>query len=321
MAFCTRLAASLVFGELFFSKEMDPGVATLLSFATFWVGFLARPVGGVIFGHLGDRIGRKTTLVITLMMMGVATTCIGLLPTYETVGSWAPLLLVLMRFIQGVAVGGEWGGAVLIASENAPKGKGVLYSAFAQQGAPAGNLLAITVFFLLSAADTPDFLLNGGWRIPFLFSAVLIVIGLFIRLRIEDNKDVKKLLEENREHNVQPVREAIRGYWPMILLGAGTLPIIYVTYVKTSFALSWATKTLGYDSSTFLSLISVAVIVQCITQPFGAVLMSRMDMRKAILLITIPEFFLVPLMFYGIYSMNYWFAMLTMALATIPHGM
>lgn len=315
------LAASLVFGELFFSKEMDPGVATLLSFATFWVGFLARPVGGVIFGHLGDRIGRKTTLVITLMMMGVATTCIGLLPTYETVGSWAPLLLVLMRFIQGVAVGGEWGGAVLIASENAPKGKGVLYSAFAQQGAPAGNLLAITVFFLLSAADTPDFLLNGGWRIPFLFSAVLIVIGLFIRLRIEDNKDVKKLLEENREHNVQPVREAIRGYWPMILLGAGTLPIIYVTYVKTSFALSWATKTLGYDSSTFLSLISVAVIVQCITQPFGAVLMSRMDMRKAILLITIPEFFLVPLMFYGIYSMNYWFAMLTMALATIPHGM
>ena len=274
------LAASLVFGELFFSKEMDPGVATLLSFATFWVGFLARPVGGVIFGHLGDRIGRKTTLVITLMMMGVATTCIGLLPTYETVGSWAPLLLVLMRFIQGVAVGGEWGGAVLIASENAPKGKGVLYSAFAQQGAPAGNLLAITVFFLLSAADTPDFLLNGGWRIPFLFSAVLIVIGLFIRLRIEDNKDVKKLLEENREHNVQPVREAIKGYWPMILLGAGTLPIIYVTYVKTSFALSWATKTLGYDSSTFLSLISVAVIVQCITQPFGAVLMSLRQRHK-----------------------------------------
>lgn len=315
------LAASLVFGHLFFSKSMDPGVATLLSFATFWVGFLARPVGGVIFGHFGDRIGRKTTLVITLMMMGVATTLIGLLPTYESIGLWAPAALVTLRFIQGVAVGGEWGGAVLIASENAPKGKGVLYSAFAQQGAPAGNLLAITVFFLLSLADTPDFLLNGGWRIPFLLSSVLIVIGLIIRLRIEDAKDVQKLLEENRENNVQPIREAIRGHWPLILLGAGTLPIIYVTYIKTSFALSWATKSLGYDTTTFLSLISVAVIVQCITQPFGAVLMSKMDMRKAILLMTVPEFFFVPLMFYGIYTMNYWFAMFTMALATIPHGM
>ncbi|WP_313350889.1 MFS transporter [Paracoccus sp. (in: a-proteobacteria)] len=315
------LAASLVFGDLFFSKNMDPGVATLLSFATFWVGFLARPVGGVIFGHLGDRIGRKITLVITLMMMGVATTFIGLLPTYETIGFWAPIGLVILRFIQGVAVGGEWGGAVLIASENAPKGKGVLYSAFAQQGAPAGNLLAISVFFLLSLAETPDFLLNGGWRIPFLLSSVLIVIGMIIRLRIEDSTDVQKLLQENRDNDVQPVREAIKGYWPMILLGAGTLPIIYVTYIKTSFALSWATKSLGYDSTTFLSLISVAVIVQCITQPFGAVLMNRVDMRKAVLLITVPEFFLVPLMFYGIYSMNYWFAMFTMALATIPHGM
>lgn len=315
------LAASLVFGDLFFSKNMDPGVATLLSFATFWVGFLARPVGGVIFGHLGDLIGRKTTLVITLMMMGVATTFIGLLPTYETIGFWAPIGLVILRFIQGVAVGGEWGGAVLIASENAPKGKGVLYSAFAQQGAPAGNLLAISVFFLLSLAETPDFLLNGGWRIPFLLSSVLIVIGMIIRLRIEDSTDVQKLLQENRDNDVQPVREAIKGYWPMILLGAGTLPIIYVTYIKTSFALSWATKSLGYDSTTFLSLISVAVIVQCLTQPFGAVLMNRVDMRKAVLLITVPEFFLVPLMFYGIYSMNYWFAMFTMALATIPHGM
>ena len=160
------LAASLVFGRLFFSSQLDPGVATLLAFVTFWVGFLARPLGGIIFGHLGDRIGRKTTLVITLFLMGVATTCIGLLPTYESIGIWAPIALVALRFLQGIAVGGEWGGAVLIASENAPKGKGILYSAFAQQGAPAGNLLAIAMFFLLSLAKVPDFLLNGGWRIP-----------------------------------------------------------------------------------------------------------------------------------------------------------
>lgn len=315
------LAASLVFGRLFFPSSMDPGVATLLSFVTFWVGFLARPVGGVLFGHLGDRIGRKTTLVITLVMMGIATTCIGLLPTYASIGIWAPILLVVLRFIQGIAVGGEWGGAVLIASENAPKGKSILYSAFAQQGAPAGNLLAIAVFFMLNQVPVPDFLMQGGWRVPFLLSSVLIVVGLIIRLQIQDPDDVKRLIEKNRSTDAQPIKDAVRNHWGLILLAAGSLPIIYVTYIKTSFALAWATKTLGYDAGTFLSIISIAVVVQCITQPFGAVLVNRVDMRKAMLCITLPEFVLVPLMFYGIYSMNYWFCLFTMCLATIPHGM
>ena len=136
------LAAALVFGKVFFSKTLDPGIATLLSFVTLWAGFAARPIGGIIFGHLGDKIGRKTTLIITLILMGVATMGIGLLPGYAQIGMWAPVGLVVLRVIQGVAVGGEWGGAVLIASESAPKRKSILYSAFAQQGSPTGNLLA-----------------------------------------------------------------------------------------------------------------------------------------------------------------------------------
>ena len=144
---------------------------------------------------------------------------------------------------------------------------------------------------------------------------------MFIRMRIDDAEDVKKLLEQNRKEKTKPVREAISEHWGLILLSAGTLPIVYVTYIKTSFVLSWATKTLGYDTSSFLSILSVAVIVQCITQPFGAVLLNRMDMRKAMLLIAVPEFFLVPLMFYAISTMNYWAALIAMSLATIPHGM
>ncbi|PXB90611.1 MFS transporter, partial [Pseudomonas aeruginosa] len=139
-----------------------PGLATLLSFVTLWSGFIARPLGGIIFGHLGDRIGRKTTLVITLIMMGIATTCIGLLPVYTQIGIWAPISLVALRIVQGIAVGGEWGGAILIASESAPKGKGILYAAFAQQGSPTGNLLATLAFFALSALPASDFIL-WGW--------------------------------------------------------------------------------------------------------------------------------------------------------------
>ena len=155
------LAAALVFGKVFFSKTLDPGIATLLSFVTLWAGFAARPIGGIIFGHLGDKIGRKTTLIITLILMGLATMGIGLLPSYAQIGLWAPVGLVVLRVIQGVAVGGEWGGAVLIASESAPKRKSILYSAFAQQGSPTGNLLATVVFFALSALPTPQFMLWG----------------------------------------------------------------------------------------------------------------------------------------------------------------
>lgn len=312
-------AAALVFGKVFFPADLDRGTATLLSFLTLWAGFIARPVGGVIFGHLGDKIGRKTTLVITLIMMGVATTCIGLLPTYVQIGVWAPIALVVLRIIQGIAVGGEWGGAILIASENAPKGKGILYSAFAQQGSPAGNLLATIVFFGLSTLPVADFMLYG-WRIPFLLSAALVIIGMVIRLKLEESDDMKRLIEQKKTVKM-PILEVMRDHWKIILLGAGALPIAHVTYFKSTFALSWATKELGYSQSTFLSIIMVALVVQFIVQPLGAVLVSKVDMRKAVIWMVVPELILMPMMFFAIQTGTYWIAVLGMCLATIPHSM
>ena len=259
-------AAALVFGDIFFSDTLPNGVGTLLAFITLWAGFLARPIGGIIFGHLGDRIGRKNTLVITLMMMGVATVGIGLLPTYAQVGIWAPIGLVTLRVIQGVAVGGEWGGAVLIASENAPKGKSILYSAFAQQGSPAGNLLATIAFFLLSSMPTPSFLLYG-WRIPFIISAVLVILGMIIRLKLEESDEMKAVLARKKVVKL-PLAEVLRKHWVLVLLGAGALPLAQVTYFKNTFALSWATKELGYDRGTFLAAIAIALVVQFIVPTF-----------------------------------------------------
>jgi predicted MFS family arabinose efflux permease len=313
------IAAALVFGKVFFPADLAPGTATLLSFLTLWAGFVARPIGGIIFGHLGDKIGRKTTLVITLVMMGVATTCIGLLPTYLQIGIWAPISLVVLRIIQGIAVGGEWGGAILIASENAPKGKGIMYAAFAQQGSPAGNLLATLVFFGLSALPVSEFML-WGWRIPFLLSAALVIVGMVIRLKLEESDDMKRLMKQKKTVKL-PILEVLRNHWQIVLLGAGVLPIIHVTYFKSTFALSWATKELGYAQSTFLSVIIMSLVVQFIVQPFGALLVSKIDMRKAVALMIIPELILMPAMFFAVETRIYWIAALGMCLATIPHSM
>ena len=308
-----------MFGKVFFPADMDPGLATLLSFVTLWSGFIARPLGGIIFGHLGDRIGRKTTLVITLIMMGIATTCIGLLPVYTQIGIWAPISLVALRIVQGIAVGGEWGGAILIASESAPKGKGILYAAFAQQGSPTGNLLATLAFFALSALPASDFIL-WGWRAPFLLSAVLVIVGMVIRLKLEESEDMKRVLAQKRTVKL-PLAEVLGKHWKIVLLGAGVLPIIHVTYFKSTFALSWATKTLGYSQGTFLSIIVVALVVQFLSQPLGALLTSRIDMRKAACLMVLPEFILMPAMFFAVETKVYWIAAAGMCLATVPHAM
>ncbi len=313
------LAASLVFGKVFFAKTLDPATATMLSFVTLWAGFAARPIGGIIFGHLGDRIGRKTTLIITLLMMGFATMGIGLLPGYAVIGVWAPIGLVALRVIQGIAVGGEWGGAVLIASESAPKKKSILYSAFAQQGSPAGNLLATLAFFALSALPLPDFLL-WGWRVPFVLSALLVIIGMVLRLKLEESADMKRVLAQKKTVKL-PLKDVLRDHWGLVLLSAGTLPLIHVTYLKSNFAVSWATKTLGYDQGTFLGIVSISLVVQFLTQPLGAWLVTKMDMRRAILLMVLPEFILMPAMFYAIETKVYGLALAGMCLATIPHSM
>ncbi|MFF4569488.1 MFS transporter [Streptomyces sp. NPDC001410] len=312
-------AAALVLGKVYFAHA-SPAVGTLAAFATFWIGFLARPLGGLVFGHFGDRRGRKKALVVTLTMMGGATFCVGLLPGYAQIGAAAPILLVLLRLIQGVAMGGEWGGAVLIATEFAPPGRKLLYGAFAQQGSPVGNLLATLAF--LGIAQLPDAAFESwGWRVPFLASAVLVAVGLFIRLRLAETPEMAAVLARKRTSKL-PVKDVLSTYPLLVVLGvlAGTAGVA-ITYVKTTFALSWATTDLGFDKSTFLTVISLALVVQVLVQPFGAVLAARWPLRKAVLWMLLPEFVLLPLMFVLVGTGNFWLAVLGMGLATFPHAM
>ncbi|MFZ3557267.1 MFS transporter [Streptomyces sp. BH055] len=312
-------ASALVLGKIFFA-DASPAVGTLAAFATFWVGFLARPLGGLIFGHFGDKYGRKKALITTLTMMGGATFCVGLLPGYDRIGAAAPILLVLLRMIQGVAMGGEWGGAVLIATEYAPPKRKLLYGAFAQQGSPVGNLLATLAF--LGIAQLPDAAFESwGWRVPFLFSAVLVAVGLFIRLKLAETPEMREALARNKPVKL-PIKTVLGRYPLLVFLGvlAGTAGVA-ITYVKTTFALSWATSDLGFDRSAFLTVIALALVVQVIVQPFGAVLATKWPVRKAVLWMLLPEFVVLPVMFVLVGTGNFWLAVLGMGLATFPHAM
>ncbi|MDF0374948.1 MULTISPECIES: MFS transporter [Streptomyces] len=311
-------AAALVFDKVFF-PELEGPIGTLVAFATFWVGFLARPIGGIVFGHYGDRLGRKKTLVITLLMMGISTTAIGLLPGYASIGIAAPILLVCIRMIQGIGLGGEWGGSVLIASEHAPKGKSVLYGAFAQQGSPVGNTLS-TVSFLAISQLPDDAFVSWGWRVPFLASAALVMVGLLVRLKVAESPAMAKLIEK-KEVVKLPLTEVLRSHPLLIVLGIGACTIgLSATYFKSTFALSWATTSLDFDRSSFLTIILVANITQIIVQPFGAVIATRMkSWSRAVIVMLVPELVLMPVMFVLISTENYGLAMLGVAVATIPH--
>ncbi|MGW5641515.1 MFS transporter [Saccharopolyspora sp. NPDC003752] len=311
-------ASALVFDKVFF-PELDGAIGTLVAFATFWVGFLARPIGGIIFGHIGDRLGRKKTLVITLLLMGISTTLIGVLPGYAQIGVWAPILLVTIRMVQGIGLGGEWGGSVLIASEHAPKGKSILYGAFAQQGSPVGNTLSTVSFLAISQLPDEAFL-GWGWRVPFLASALLVLVGLFIRMRVTESPAMANLIERKKVAKL-PVWEVVRSHPALLALGIGACTIgLSATYFKSTFALSWATSHLSFDKSSFLTIILVANITQIIVQPFGAVIATRMrSWSRAVTVMLLPEVVLLPLMFVLIGTENYGLAMFGVAIATIPH--
>lgn len=275
-------AAALVFPALFF-PESDPLVGSLLSFATFGVGFLARPLGGVLFGHFGDRLGRKKMLVISLVGMGVATFLMGLMPTYAQIGILAPILLTLLRMIQGFMVGGEWGGAVLMAVEHAPPGKRGFYGAFPQTGAPAGVGLA-TVSFLLVAQLPDEAFLTWGWRIPFLISAVLVVVGLFIRLSISESPAFANA-QEKKELVKMPLTEAFRRHWKEIFLVAGTyLSQGVFAYVCMSYLVSYATTVVDISRPAALTGVAISAVVAVVLYPvFGA--LSDVIGRKTVYLI------------------------------------
>ncbi|MEV0254923.1 MFS transporter [Streptomyces sp. NPDC050732] len=252
-------AAALVLNEAFF-PTLDPVNATLASFSTYAVAFAARPIGSVIFGHFGDRVGRKSVLVASLLLMGLSTALVGLLPGYGTWGVWAPLLLILLRFLQGIGLGGEWGGAALLAVEHAPKKKRGMYAAFPQLGPSVGFFAATGVFWLLSAALSDDAFRSWGWRVPFLLSFLLVAVGLFVRLRISETPVFAKVMEAQQASKV-PALDVLRRHPRELLLGAGGMVVAYgLFYTATTYCLSYATGTLHIPRDTMLGLSLVACL-------------------------------------------------------------
>jgi metabolite-proton symporter len=277
-------AAVIVFPKLFFPAS-DPASATLASLATFGIAFLARPIGSALFGHFGDRIGRKTTLVVALSTMGVSTVSIGALPTYHTIGFAAPLLLALCRFGQGLGLGGEWGGAVLLAIENAPPKKRAWYGMFPQLGAPVGFFLSGSVFLLLSRWLTDKQFFDFGWRLPFLASAVLVFIGLYVRLTISETPVFREALHR-REQVKLPMLVVFRDHTKTLLAGTLLCLATFVLfYLMTVFALAWGTSALGYSREKFLVMQLFDISFFALTIPLSAVLVER-GRRRALFWIT-----------------------------------
>ena len=256
-------AAVLVFPKLFFPSA-DATTGTLQSLATFALAFFARPVGAALFGHFGDRIGRKATLVAALMTMGCSTVIIGLLPTYESIGIVAPILLALLRFAQGLGLGGEWGGAVLLATENAPPGKKAWYGMFPQLGAPIGFLLSTSLFLLLGNVMSDEQFFNWGWRIPFVASALLVWVGLYVRLKLVETPDFLKIIEKSERVNL-PIKDVLSKHAKVLVLGTfASITVFLLFYLMTVFTLSWGTSKLNYSHSSFL-------VAQMISMLFFAV--------------------------------------------------
>jgi metabolite-proton symporter len=267
-------AAVLVFPQLFFPAS-DPASSTLASLATFGIAFLARPVGSGLFGHFGDRIGRKKTLVLALSTMGISTCAIGALPTYSTIGLAAPVLLALCRFGQGIGLGGEWGGAVLLAVENAPPNKRAIYGMFPQLGAPIGFLFSGGTFLLLSRWLTDKQFFAFGWRLPFLASAVLVLLGLYVRLTITETPVFQAALHRAEQVSV-PMLTVLRRHMRMLLAGTLVCLATFVLfYLMTVFALSWGTTVLHYSRARFLLMQLFGILFFALTIPISALLAER----------------------------------------------
>jgi MFS transporter, MHS family, shikimate and dehydroshikimate transport protein len=275
-------AASLVLNKLFFPTE-DPLVGTLISISTVGVGFFARPIGAIILSHFGDRLGRKSMLILTLVSMGVATSLIGILPTYASIGIAAPILLVACRLMQGIAVGGEWGGAVLMATEHSPPDRRGFYGSLVQIGFPLGMALGTASFFALAYLGDQQFM-SWGWRIPFVASAALVVIGTFIRLRIDETPDFKRVLREGKVSRL-PVLEAIRRHPKDLLIGLGArITEISWIYVLTIFGLSYAVTNLGLPRGLVLGAIALGAAVELVTIPLFGHLSDHVGRRLIYLL-------------------------------------
>ena len=282
-------AAAVIFPKAFFPQDLPPMVLLIISFSTFAVGFIARPLGGLIFGHFGDRVGRKRTLVVALMMMGAATTLIGLLPTYAAIGVAAPLILVLLRFVQGLAIGGQWGGAMLLVTENAPADQRGWYGAYAQAGAPVGVILANLAFIGVSSSMSEEAFMDWGWRLPFIASIVLIGISMYVQLRLEDTEAFKALQEsQDGEASDQPIAaspvvEAIRKYPKRIMLAAGAFLSVQVTfYILIAFIIAYGVTApeLALSRDTMLTAVLIAAAIMVPSQFYFSGLSDRVGRKQ-----------------------------------------
>ncbi len=280
------MAAVLVFPALFFPKQ-DPTTATLQSLATFALAFIARPIGSALFGHFGDRVGRKATLVTALLTMGVSTVLIGLLPTYASIGVWAPALLALCRFGQGLGLGGEWGGAVLLATENAPPEKLSWYGSFPQLGAPLGFICSSGAFIWMSTGLSNAELMSWGWRVPFLASAVLVLVGLYVRLQLVETPEFERSVARGEQVGV-PIATVFSQYPRELVFGTlGTVTTFLIFYLMTVFALNWATSALEFARTDYLILQLFGVLFFGLTIPISAAIADRIGGRTMLILATL----------------------------------
>jgi metabolite-proton symporter len=278
--------AALIFPMLFF-PNVDPTVGIIASFATYAVGFVARPLGGAIFGHYGDRIGRKSMLMISLLMMGISTVLIGLLPTYESIGIWAAVLLCALRVVQGFAVGGEWGAAVVMVVEHAPKNKRGLFGSFPQIGVPVGLLLSTVVFSLISGGMSDEALYSWGWRVPFLLSIVLVVIGVFVRAKLSESHAFQEI-KDRGEQSENPALEVVRDQWRNLLITIGMkLLQNAVFYLYSVFMLSYIVNTLHMPRSVGLNAIIISSVIGIATLPLWAYLSDKIGRKPVYLFGTV----------------------------------
>ena len=272
-------AAALVFNRLFF-PDYDPLVGTMLAFATYALGFIARPVGGIVFGHFGDRIGRKKLLMWSLVLMGAATVLIGLLPTYAQIGIWAPVALIVLRLVQGFAVGGEWGGAVLMAAEHGDAKRRGFWASWPQAGVPAGNLLAAGVLALLAGFQPEDAFLDWGWRVPFVLSAIMVVVGWYIRNRVAESPMFEKAIDEAEAPPKLPAIEVVRERPKALVLGAGLRIGENISYyILTVFSLTYLVDVAAETRSLALNALLIGAAVQFLAIPFFAWLSDRIGRR------------------------------------------
>jgi metabolite-proton symporter len=276
-------AAALVFPRLFFAADLPPFVAQMAAFSTFAVGFIARPIGGMLFGHFGDLYGRKRALATALFIMGIATTCIGFLPTYASVGALSPLLLVALRFIQGLAVGGQWGGAALLAIEHAPKNRQGFYGSFVQIGVPLGVILANTAFLLASALIAPADFLVWGWRVPFLLSIVLVFIGLYVQFRLEETREFEVALAANSaSHGSKspPLVKVLKEHWADVLLaGAAFIALNSSFYVAITYVVAYGASTVKVSRETMLTAVMVGSVLMTPVLVYSGKLSDKIGRR------------------------------------------